>query len=201
MLSKKSNTKEYLNNKTSQTRDALEFARERQYCYKLKFSPLLQGLTKNKSCHPELDSGSNQPIVSRLNRITGWVLTQQKRFSNFLCRQESVLAEVLTNCAQTLDPHQEIQVLAALKPNFYPLPMERRGKWYMELSRLSTPPVEKRGKCSMKYSRSSTLHIVKMGIPLSKGEGRVRVQHGGVKNSSRPICSINAGLEVRYKKC
>ena len=38
-----------------------------------------------------------------------------------------------------------------------------------------------------------------MGIPLSKGEGRVRVQHGGLKNLSRPICSINAGLEVRCK--
>ena len=85
-------------------------------------------------------------------RIIGWVLTQQKHFGNFLSRQEIVLGEVLTNCAQTLDPHQEIQVLAALKPNFYPLPIER-GKWYMELSRLST------------------LYIVKMGIPLSKGEG------------------------------
>ena len=138
MLSKKSNTKEYLNNKASQTRAALEYAREGQYCYKLKF---------------------------------------------------------------------------------FSLPMERRGKWYMELSRLSTPPVEKRGKrgleiirpitppvekrgkCSMKYSRPSTLHIVKMGIPLSKGEGRVRVQHGGLKNFSRQTGSINAGLEVRYKKC
>ena len=201
MLSKKSNTREYLNNKASQTRAAFGFAREGQCCYELNFSPLLQGLTKNKSCHPELVSGSNQLMVLHPNRITGWVLTQQKHFGNSLSRQESVLAEGFTNCAQTLDPHQEIQVLAALKPNFYPLPMERRGKWYMELLRLSTPPVEKRGKCSMKYSRPSTLYIVKMGIPLSKGEGRVRVQHGGCKNLSRSICSINAGLEVRYKKC
>ena len=69
----------------------------------------------------------------------------------------------------------------------------------MELSRLSTPLVEKRGKWGMEYSRPSTLHIVKMGIPLSKGEGRVRVQHGGCKNISRPICSIYTGLEVRCK--
>ena len=107
--------------------------------------------------------------------------------------------------------------------------MERRGKWYMELSRLSTPPVEKRGKCGLEILCPSTppveirgkrgleilrpitppvekrgkgvkvfnwflfllvwcdwgfevlrptpLLIVKMGIPLSKGEGRVRVQH------------------------
>ena len=79
-------------------------------------------------------------------------------------------------------------------------PVEKRGKRGLEILRPITPPVEKKGKCSMKYSRPSTLHIVKMGIPLSKGEGRVRVQHGGCKNLSRPICSINAGLEGGLKK-
>ena len=152
MLSKKSNTKEYLNNKVSQTRAVLGFAREGQYCYKLKFSPL------------------------------HW---------------------------------------------------ERRGKWYMELSRLSTPPVEKRGKRGLEILRPITppvekrgkgvkvfswflfllvwcdwgvevlrptpLHIVKMGIPLSKGEGRVRVQHGGCKNISRQTSSCNTILESPFR--
>ena len=40
-------------------------------------------------------------------------------------RVKSVLGEGLINCARKLDPHQEIQVIAELKPNFYPLP--RRG--------------------------------------------------------------------------
>ena len=101
MLSKKSNIKEYLNNKASQTRAALGFAGGGQYCYKLNFSPL---------------------------------------------------------------------------------------------------PMERRGKCSMKYSRPFTLHIVKMGIPLSKGEGRVRVQHGRLKNSSRQTSSFNTSMEGGLKK-
>ena len=94
-------------------------------------------------------------------------------------------------------------------------PVEKGGKCGGEILRPITPPVEKRGKGVKVFSwflfllvwcdwgvevlRPTPLHIVKMGIPLSKGEGRVRVQHGGCKNLSRPICSINPGLEVKYK--
>ena len=78
-------------------------------------------------------------------------------------------------------------------------PVEKRGKRGLEILRPITPPVEKRGKCSMKYSRPSTLHIVKMGIPLSKGECGVRVQHGGCKNLLRQTSSCNTILESPFR--
>ena len=93
-----------------------------------------------------------------------------------------------------------------------PSPRERRGKWGKEYLRPTTPHIVKRGKGVKVFSwflcllvwrdwgleilRPSIPPVVKRGVPLSKGEGRVRVQHGWCKKPSCQTSSFKTILEL-----
>ena len=103
-----------------------------------------------------------------------WALSEFK-FSNFaFLPNKSYFLFVVLTLFQHLTNLEDLL-------DFNSSPRERRGKCGLEVLRPTTPPAEKGGKWGMEYLRPITPLVVKRGVPLSKGEGRVRVQHGWYK--------------------